>query len=124
MGKIAWIYADSTVEHRSGTEAMLQNEDLKVIESEQRRWGTWNYVALWLSDTINIGSWMVMSAIIGGSVGGLSWWEAWLCVWIGYTIIAIFLCISGKIGAVYHISFPVIGRASFGIFGSLWPILN
>ncbi|CAF3139141.1 unnamed protein product [Rotaria sp. Silwood2] len=29
-----------------------------------------------------------------------------------------------KIGAVYHISFPVIGRASFGIFGSLWSVLN
>ncbi|CAF1025379.1 unnamed protein product [Rotaria sp. Silwood1] len=120
MAKPAWIYADSTVQHRAGTEAMLQNEDLKVVESERRLWGTWNYVAFWLSDAINISTWMVISAIIGD----LSWWEAWLCVWIGYTIIAVFLCISGKTGAVHHISFPVIGRASFGIFGSLWPILN
>ncbi|CAF2588427.1 unnamed protein product [Rotaria sp. Silwood2] len=59
MGKPVWIYADSTVQYRTGIEAMLQNEDLKE-----------------------------------------------------------------KIGAVYHISFPVIGRASFGIFGSLWSVLN
>jgi NCS1 family nucleobase:cation symporter-1 len=123
MGKPAWIYADSTVKHRNGVEAMLQNDDLKVIEVEERRWGTWNYVAFWLSDAINIGTWMVISAIIGAD-NGLSWWEAWLCVWIGYFIVAVFICISGQTGAVYHISFPVIGRASFGIFGSLWPIFN
>ncbi|UJR38310.1 hypothetical protein I4U23_030980 [Adineta vaga] len=123
MGKLTWIYADSTVEHRSGVEAMLQNDDLKVIEAEERHWGTWNYVAFWLADAINIATWMVISAIISGD-GGLSWWEAWLCVWIGYFIVAVFICISGQTGAVYHISFPVIGRASFGIFGSLWPILN
>ncbi|CAF0962692.1 unnamed protein product [Didymodactylos carnosus] len=119
----AWLYADFTVEHLSGTHAMLQNEDLKVVESERRLWGPWNYVTFWLSDSININTWMIISAMIGGT-GGLSWWEAWLCVWIGYTITAIFMCISGRIGAIHHISFPVVGRASFGIFGSLWPTLN
>jgi NCS1 family nucleobase:cation symporter-1 len=64
MGKPAWIYADSTVEHRSGIEAMLKNEDLKIVEPERRLWGTWNYVAFWLSDSINIGTWMVISAIV------------------------------------------------------------
>ena len=57
-------------------------------------------------------------------VAGLSWWQAWLCVWIGYTIAGAFVVISGRIGAVYHISFPVVGRASFGIWGSLWPVFN
>ena len=123
MGKSTWIYADSTVKDRSGIEAMLENKDLQVIESDRRLWGTWNYVAFWLADSINISTWMVMSAIIG-SDGNLPWWEAWICVWIGYATVAVFICISGKTGAVYHISFPVIGRASFGIFGSLWPVLN
>ncbi|CAF2926397.1 unnamed protein product [Rotaria sp. Silwood2] len=94
-----------------------------MIEPSRRCWGIWNYVALWLSDSINIGTWMDISAIIGGD-SGMSWWEAWLCIWIGYTIIAVFICISGKTGAIYNISFPVIGRASFGIFGSFWPVLN
>jgi NCS1 family nucleobase:cation symporter-1 len=31
---------------------------------------------------------------------------------------------TGRIGATYHISFPVVTRASFGIYGSLWPIFN
>ena len=55
---------------------------------------------------------------------GLSWWQAWLCVWIGYAISGTFIAMTGRIGAMYHIGFPVVGRASFGIWGTLWPVLN
>lgn len=43
---------------------------------------------------------------------------------VGYSISAFFICLTGRVGAVYHISFPVMNRSSFGIFGSLWPVLN
>lgn len=55
---------------------------------------------------------------------GLSWWQSWLCVWIGYVLAATFICMTGRIGATYHIPFPVVARASFGIWGSLWPVFN
>ena len=64
---------------------------------------------------------MIASASI---IDGLSWWQAWLCVWIGYFIAGFFICLTGRIGATYHIAFPVVNRASFGIWGSLWPVLN
>jgi len=35
-----WIYADCSVENRSGIEAMLQNKDLKVVELDKRVWST------------------------------------------------------------------------------------
>jgi NCS1 family nucleobase:cation symporter-1 len=57
-------------------------------------------------------------------IAGLSWWQSWLCVWIGYFIAACFICSTGRIGATYHIPFPVVARASYGIWGSLWPIFN
>lgn len=57
-------------------------------------------------------------------VDGLSWWQAWLCVWIGYAISALFVYALGRIGTVYHIPFAVVNRASFGIWGSFWPIIN
>lgn len=65
---------------------------------------------------------MIASSMITGS--GLAWWHAWLCVWIGYFVAAVFICLTGRIGAVYHISFPVVARSSFGIWGSLWPVFN
>lgn len=55
---------------------------------------------------------------------GISWWQSWLCVWIGYSIAGCFICLTGRIGATYHISFPVVSRSSFGIWGSLWPVFN
>jgi NCS1 family nucleobase:cation symporter-1 len=116
-----WVYADHLVKDLSGREAFLTNEDLKPVECERRLWGPWNFVAFWLADSININTWMIISSMV---LGGLAWWEAWLCVWIGYIFTAIFICLSGRIGAIYHISFPIVSRSSFGLFGSLWPIFN
>ncbi|CAF3115429.1 unnamed protein product [Rotaria sp. Silwood2] len=117
----SWLYADHLAKDLSGREAFLNNEDLKPVECERRLWGSGNFVAFWLADSININTWMIISSMV---VGGLAWWEAWLCVWIGYTIVAIFICLSGRVGVTYHISFPVVSRSSFGVFGSLWPVLN
>jgi NCS1 family nucleobase:cation symporter-1 len=79
-------------------------------------------VAFWIADSFNINTWMISSASIINP--GLAWWQSWLCVWIGYSIAGFFVVLTGRIGAKYHISFPVVGRASFGIWGSLWPVLN
>jgi nucleobase:cation symporter-1, NCS1 family len=62
--------------------------------------------------------------ISGGPGGGLSWWQSWICVWLGYAIAACFVCLTGRIGATYHIGFPVVTRASFGTWGALWPVFN
>ncbi|PSN66086.1 hypothetical protein BS50DRAFT_406455 [Corynespora cassiicola Philippines] len=100
---------------------MLYNHDLKPVEKARREWGAWNFVGFWVADSFNINTWMISSSQI---VDGLSWWQSWLCVWLGYSIAACFVCLTGRIGAKYHISFPVVGRASFGIWGSLWPVFN
>ncbi|KAG5971902.1 hypothetical protein E4U58_007117 [Claviceps cyperi] len=103
------------------TQLMLTNHDLKPVESQRRQWGAWNFVGFWIADSYNINTWMISSSMI---IAGLSWWQAWICVWIGYSIAAFFVVINGRVGAVYHIGFPVANRASFGIWGSLWPVFN
>ncbi|OCK87491.1 uracil permease [Cenococcum geophilum 1.58] len=100
---------------------MLINHDLKPVEPERRQWGPWNFVGFWVADSFNINTWMISSSMI---VAGLSWWQSWLCVWIGYAISAAFVCSTGRIGATYHIPFPVVSRSSFGIWGALWPVFN
>jgi nucleobase:cation symporter-1, NCS1 family len=90
---------------------MLANHDLKPVEPARRQWRSRNFVAFWIADSFNINTWMIASASI---LDGLSWWQAWLCVWVGYFIAAIFICLTGRIGATYHIAFPVVNRASFG----------
>ncbi|KAI9880498.1 MAG: hypothetical protein M1830_002538 [Pleopsidium flavum] len=105
----------------TNAQSMLTNHDLKPVEPERRQWGAWNFVGFWIADSFNINTWMISSSMI---IGGLSWWQSWLCVWIGYLISGTFICMTGRIGATYHISFPVASRASFGIWGSLWPVFN
>ncbi|TVY50595.1 Uracil permease [Lachnellula cervina] len=110
----------------TNSQLMLNNHDLKPVEPERRQWGPWNFVGFWVADSFNINTWMISSSmiVVSGTSGGLSWWQSWICVWLGYTIAACFVCLTGRIGATYHISFPVVTRASFGIWGALWPVFN
>lgn len=91
------------------------------MEPARRQWGPWNFVAFWIADSFNINTWMIASSTM---VAGASWWQAWLCVWIGYGIAGCFIAVTGRIGAVYHIGFPVASRACFGTWGALWPVFN
>lgn len=105
----------------STRDLFLQNDDLKPVEKARRRWGWLNFVAFWISDAFNINTWQIASS---GVQAGLTWWQVWISVWLGYFISGAFIVLIGRIGAVYHISFPVACRASFGVFGSYWPVLN
>ncbi|BFZ55289.1 uracil permease [Savitreella phatthalungensis] len=107
--------------HLTGKEAMLNNHDLKPVEPARRVWGKWNYVAFWLSDSLNLNTLQIVSTSV---IAGLTWWEAWLTVWIGYVIVGVFITLSGRIGATYHIGLPVLIRSSFGTWGSLWVVFN
>lgn len=55
---------------------------------------------------------------------GLSWWHAWICVWIGYGVVAPFIVLNARPGAIFRVTFPVVARTSFGLYGSLWCIFN
>ncbi|SCW02833.1 LAFE_0F15280g1_1 [Lachancea fermentati] len=110
-----------TDRHETIKETFLYNHDLKPVEIGRRKWSWFNFVYFWLADCFNINTWQVAAT---GLQLGLNWWETWLTVWIGYTIVGILVVLTSRIGTMYHISFPITARASFGIFFSLWPILN
>ncbi|KAJ5361322.1 hypothetical protein N7541_002166 [Penicillium brevicompactum] len=124
MPDLKWVMDKVAVENEPGltnAQMMLTNSDLRPVDPERRQWRWPNYIAFWIADSLNINTWMISSSMI---VDGLSWWQSWICVWVGYFVAACFVCLTGRIGAVYHISFPVTARASFGIWGSFWPVLN
>jgi hypothetical protein len=77
----------------------LTNHDLKPVEPERRQWGPWNFVGFWIADCFNINTWMISSSMV---FNGLSWWQSWLCVWIGYSIAGCFIVLTGRIGATFH----------------------
>lgn len=99
----------------------LYNYDLKPVERERRRWAWYNYVFYWISDSFNINTFQIAAT---GVQAGMNWWQTWISVWLGYFFCGVFVSIGSRVGIMYHISFPVAVRSSFGIYGSLWPIIN
>lgn len=55
---------------------------------------------------------------------GMTWWQCWLAVWIGYSLSGLFLAANAYAGAEYHIIFPAYIRASFGPILGIWCTLN
>ena len=78
-------------------------------------------LALPLVDLAAPASWMIASSMV---TLGLSPWQAWGCVWIGYSLVAPFIVLNARPGAIMHVTFPVVARMSFGIWGSLWCVFN
>lgn len=99
----------------------LFNFDLRPVEAARRQWSWYNYVFFWVADSFNINTWMIAAT---GVQAGMTWWQTWLSVWIGYALCGIFVSISARVGVVNHISFPISVRASFGIFFAIWPVIN
>ncbi|KAK4704084.1 nucleobase:cation symporter-1, NCS1 family, partial [Phenoliferia sp. Uapishka_3] len=105
----------------TGAERFLQNDDLLPVPESQRLWKTRNYLAFWLADSFNVNTFQIASSMVAL---GMTWWQAWLAVWVGYGTAACFLVLNAYPGAKYHIIFPAYARASFGPIGALWPVMN
>lgn len=117
---LRWLETSDT-EGLKLSQLFLYNFDLKPVEKARRTWGWYNFVMMWLADAINVNTFQIAGSSIQS---GLTWWEAWLGIWIGYGISACLITWASRVGAYYHISFPVSCRASFGVYGSLWPVIN
>src|SRR6187397_1990633 len=106
-------------ENRMNNSSLI-NEDLAPIPQEKRKWGTWNYAALWISMSLCIPTYMLASSLIGG---GMNWWQAILTIFLGNLIVVIPMVLNAHAGTAYGIPFPVFCRASFGPRGANVPAL-
>jgi len=98
----------------------LANEDLAPTPPEQRRWGIYDFAALWIGLSICIPTYMLAASLIAG---GMSWLEALGTVFLGNVIVLIPVLLNSHAGARYGIPFPVVARASFGVLGANIPAL-
>lgn len=107
-------------ENKSIQKNSLLNEDLAPVPVSRRKWGTWNYAALWISMSLCIPTYMLASSLIKG---GMNWWQAILTIFIANTIVLIPMILNGHAGAKYGIPFPVLVRSSFGTRGANIPAM-
>ncbi|BGP12773.1 hypothetical protein JCM10213_007287 [Rhodosporidiobolus nylandii] len=96
------------------------NKDLDPVPKEKRTWGTFSVLSYWCSDQFAPSSWSLGSSMI---TLGLTCREAIPLTFFGFFLCAIIIVLNGTIGVRTHCSFPVIVRASLGMWGSYPAIL-
>ncbi len=101
-------------------ESRLHNEDLAPVPIAKRTWTTYNYLALWIGMSINIPSWLLASGLIGL---GMSWTQAIMTIFLGNLIVLVPMLLISHGGTKYGLPYPVLARASFGVFGANLPAL-
>ena len=109
--------AASLAEHH---DPRLYNEDLAPTTAARRTWGTYNYIALWFSMSMEVTTYMLASSLIAG---GMNWKQAIFTILLGNLIVLVPMLLNAHAGAKYGIPFPVFVRASFGTRGSNIPAI-
>jgi nucleobase:cation symporter-1, NCS1 family len=104
----------------SGFDPGLYNHDLAPIAANQRSWGTYNYISLWFSMSMEVSTYMLASGLIAG---GMNWKQAIGTILLGNLIVLIPLLLNAHAGAKYGIPFPVFVRAPFGTRGANVPAI-
>jgi NCS1 family nucleobase:cation symporter-1 len=101
-------------------DSAYSNPDLAPTSLAERRWGTKDLAALWVSMSACIPTYMLASSLIAE---GMNWWQAVVTIFLGNTIVLIPMILNAHAGTKYGIPFPVYCRASFGIRGANVPAL-
>jgi len=104
----------------STNDPSLSNRDLAPTTPAQRTWGTYNYIALWFSMSMEITTYKLASSLIAK---GMDWKQAEGTVLLGNLIVLVPMLLNAHAGAKYGIPFPVFIRAPFGVRGANLPAI-
>ena len=98
----------------------LYNKDLAPTTIKQRRWGTYNFAALWIGMAHCVPTYMLAGGLIAL---GMDWLQALITITLGNLIVLVPMLLNSHPGTRYGIPFPVFARASFGVFGANIPAI-
>ncbi|CBQ69185.1 related to Uracil permease [Sporisorium reilianum SRZ2] len=104
---------------RLSQETALDNHDLKPVPPAKRTWRAIDWVSYWISDQFAPATWQLGASM---AATGVTARAAIPCVFFGFLCVGFVMWAAGVIGATYHVAFPVINRAPWGIYGSLFPV--
>jgi NCS1 family nucleobase:cation symporter-1 len=96
------------------------NHDLAPTKIAERKWGTKDIAALWISMSACVPTYMLASSLIAE---GMSWWQAVLTIFLGNTIVLLPMVLNAHAGTKYGIPFPVYCRPAFGMIGANVPAI-
>lgn len=98
----------------------LTNHDLLPTEPAQRKWGAFSIFNVWTSDVHSLWGYYLAASLFllcGSFVNFL------LAIGIGSIVIYVLMTMVGLAGVRTGVPFPVLARASFGVWGANFPAL-
>jgi NCS1 family nucleobase:cation symporter-1 len=98
----------------------LWNPDLAPTAPELRTWSAKHFAALWIGMAVCIPTYKLAGDLLPL---GMSAWQALLTIALGNLIVLVPMILNAHPGARYGIPFPVLARASFGVYGSNVPAM-
>jgi nucleobase:cation symporter-1, NCS1 family len=98
----------------------LWNHDLAPTTIARRTWSTYNIAALWIGMSVVITTYTLASGLMQQ---GMTWWQAMVTILLGNSIVLVPMILNAHAGTKYGISFPVLCRASFGVYGANIPAM-
>jgi nucleobase:cation symporter-1, NCS1 family len=98
----------------------LWNRDIAPTSLAQRTWNVWHIAALWVGMAVCITTYTLASSLISQ---GMSVWQAIFTIALGNSIVLVPMILNAHAGTKYGIPFPVLARASFGVFGANIPAM-
>src|SRR5216683_692180 len=101
-------------------DSAFHNRDMAPTTRAQRKWGTKDIAALWISMSACIPTYTLASSLIDR---GMNWWQAVLTIFLGNSIVLVPMALNAHAGTRYGIPFPVYCRAAFGVRGANVPAL-
>ncbi|WCJ34419.1 Purine-uracil permease NCS1 [Euphorbia peplus] len=108
---------DSTFDEPHPT---LTNEDLKPTTQIERTFSGYEMASLWIGLVVGVPTYYLAGSLVDL---GMSWWQGIATVVAANFILLVPLILTGDPGTRYGISFPVLARSSFGIFGAHVPTI-
>src|SRR5881398_3134195 len=96
----------------------LTNEDLAPTTPAQRRWGAFSIFNVWTSDVHSLWGYYLAASLFllcGSFLNFL------LAIGIGSLVIYLLMTLVGLAGARTGVPYPVLARASFGVWGANFP---
>ena len=96
----------------------LTNEDLAPTTPEQRRWGAFSIFNVWTSDVHSLWGYFLAASLFllcGSFINFL------LAIGIGSLVIFLLMTLVGLAGVRTGVPYPVLARASFGVWGANFP---
>lgn len=115
--KVKWAFSSTENFHKAiqirGSTHTLQNIDLLPTRVDRRVWGIVSFFCYWFSESWAIATWSYGSTMV---IAGMTIWESILVVFFSNVIIAAACVFNSRAATSYHLGYPVLARASFGIY--------